>query len=325
MERYSVGKKIEILKNTDLFSNLKAIELSIIADYSEIRPFLRGDILFVEGSMLNRFYVIIEGEVLIIRDGDGDLQMDVARFVAGDSFGELDLLGNTPRSATAICVRDSLLLMFPSEETSLVSVFDKHPYIAAQILNKLMAIIGNRIRQINRHISEKTPWIKQLQKQLHTDKLTGLYNKMFIDDELDTILHSCGNGAVFLIFKPDNFKLVNDKYGHESGDRVLRLMAILLYSVLREQDYGIRYRGDEFAALLPDADHETGEKICTDIENAIKGMDISQITGDKNMTLTLSMGLSRYSNDEYPDRILATAYDNMMKARKNGGDSVYYD
>ena len=43
------------------------------------------------------------------------------------------------------------------------------------------------------------------------------------------------------------------------------------------------------------------------------------------MTLTLSMGLSRYSNDEYPDRILATAYDNMMKARKNGGDLVYYD
>ncbi len=58
------------------------------------------------------------------------------------------------------------------------------------------------------------------------------------------------------MLKPDNFKEINDNFGHDVGDKVLRLLAIFLQSILREDDMGVRYRGDEFAAILPNTSTE---------------------------------------------------------------------
>jgi diguanylate cyclase (GGDEF)-like protein len=318
---YSTGKKIDFLKKSDLFANLKPLELSILADYSEVRSFYRGETLFDQSAMSNECFIVIEGEVMIIREEEDSRQFDIARFIAGDSFGEMDILGNTPRSATAICVRESTLLAFPVPGLTLEDIIVKHPYIAAHILHKLLGLIAGRIRHTNSLITKKTPWIRELRRQLHTDKLTGLYSKMFLDDELETILHSVHGDTVFMVIKPDNFKDINDGFGHEAGDRVLRLMAILLYSVLRENDYGLRYRGDEFAAILPRASLADAIRISDEIRTVIRAMDMSDIISDDSLEISLSIGISRFPEPSTDaSSLVAVAYENMLRAKKSGGD-----
>ncbi|HOW81178.1 MAG TPA: GGDEF domain-containing protein [Spirochaetota bacterium] len=325
MIEVSIGQKIDLLKRSNLFANLKQFELSILADYSETRECYRGETIFTQGTQSSQCFILIHGEVMIIREGDGSRQMDVARFITGDSFGELDLLGNAIHSATAICIKESALLVFPVRGLTLEKFLNMHPYIAAHIMHKLLGLIANRIRQTNELISEKTPWIHELRRQLHTDKLTGLYSKMFLDDELENVLQNAEKETYFLLIKPDNFKDINDNYGHEAGDRVLRLMAILLYSVLREHDYGIRYRGDEFAALLPNADINEAVRVSDEIRQAIRGMDLEEISAENEITVSLSIGLSHFPGQcTSAQSMIERAYENAMKARKSGGDCSAY-
>ncbi len=321
MNEVLTGRKIELLRQSDLFVNLKQLELSILADYSEVRHCYRGETLFAQDTVSNQCFIVIEGEVIIIREGDDARQLDIARFIPGDSFGELDLLGNTPHTATAICTKESSLLVFPVHNLTLENILNMHPYIAAHIMQKLLGLIAGRIRQTNKLISEKTPWIHELRRQLHTDKLTGLYSKMFLDDELEMIINSDVPRTAFMIIKPDNFKEINDNFGHDAGDRVLRLMAVLLYSVLRENDFGVRYRGDEFAAILPGADVPEAVKISDEIRAAIKSMDLKSIASGCGIVITLSIGICMFPEHCGDAACLINgAYENMLNAKKSGGD-----
>src|SRR5208337_1651084 len=101
----------------------------------------------------------------------------------------------------------------------------------------------------DRLISEKAPWIEDLKRQLLRDKLSGLYNRAYLEEELPRLV-AAGRPVSLLVVKPDNFKTINDTCGHEAGDKTLVLIAEALKSCLTEGDLGIRYRGDEYCAVL---------------------------------------------------------------------------
>ena len=91
----------------------------------------------------------------------------------------------------------------------------------------------------------------------YIDRLTGAYNKRFYQDQVQGILNSAkahGTSVSLAVIDLDNFKYVNDTYGHQNGDIVLYRLASLLKSVLRKSDFVIRFGGDEFILLLPDTD-----------------------------------------------------------------------
>lgn len=83
------------------------------------------------------------------------------------------------------------------------------------------------------------------------------------------------------MIKPDNFKLINDTYGHKAGDQTLRLLAIFLVSELGENDIGVRYGGDEFCILLPEADLQKAILIAVQIRNAVMNLDFSRLCDGK--------------------------------------------
>ena len=94
---------------------------------------------------------------------------------------------------------------------------------------------------------------KKLQKNLRTDQLTGLGNRLLLEEELATLLAAEQNLPHALIFADlDRFKLVNDSLGHALGDRLLRLVAKRFQEIIQEQGLVIRLGGDEFVLLLPD-------------------------------------------------------------------------
>ncbi len=316
-------EKIQLLRNASLFSKLREAELEIVAAYSEYYDFKQGQTVFSEGSNAEVLYIIKEGEVFVSRENQSRGVIDLARYISNESFGELSLLTSKSRTATAIAEKDTTLLIFPMEGVNFKDVLEKHPEISARILHKFLAIIAGRIRNTNKLISEKTPWIRDLRRQLFSDKLTGLYNRTFIEEDFAAFLPQYGEFTSLIMLKPDNFKEINDNFGHDVGDKVLRLLAIFLQSILREDDMGVRYRGDEFAAILPNTNTEEALAIADDIRSTIMEMDISNATNGELDKISVSIGVSTYPFHASDNIMLADrAHEKMFEAREKGGNRV---
>lgn len=316
-------EKIELLKIVYLFSRLKKQELSVVARYSYYHNFNQGETIFSEGSHSEELYIIKKGEVLISKHRGDNEDIDIARFISGEIFGELDLLDNTPRTAVAVAEKDTTLLIFPKKGVRFKDILQKHPEIFARILHKLLAKIAGRIRTVNQHISEKTPLVQDLRRQLLKDKLTGLYNRAFLEEDFKALLPGYGVSTSLVMIKPDNFKYINDTFGHDVGDRVLKLMAAAVKSGLRGDDVALRYRGDEFAVILPDTGAKTASIIAEELRTKIYSLDVSRITGGRAFQVTASIGIAAYPvHADDTEALTEIALNKMFDARNSGGNLV---
>ncbi len=312
--------KLTLLRKAGLFSQLEGAELRIIARYSGYRSFGPGDVIFPEGSHREELYLIRDGSVVIRRQSDGEGQ-DIARFVAGEVFGEMDLLDTAPRSASAIAEGPATLLVFP-DTTPFSEILERHPYVFARILRKLLGEIAGRIRVIDRLVSEKAPWVEELKRQLLRDKLSGLYNRAFLEEELPRLLSS-ERPTSLLVVKPDNFKTINDTCGHEAGDKTLVLIAEALKSCLGEGDLGVRYRGDEYCALLPGREAAEALRVAEALRAAVGRVDVSRVTGGAVTALPASVGACTHPDSaDDAKSLVSVCFERMWKARGNGGNRV---
>ncbi len=317
-----MNNKFELLKNVDLFSNLNEKEISIIARYSDYYTYKKGEIIFREGDYADGLYIIEKGEILISKKKEGST-INVAEFIMGESFGELDLLENKPMTATAFAESACTLLIFPAKNIGFENVFSKEPRISAIILHELLAIIAGRIRSTNKLISKKSKWITNLKGRLYKDKLTGLFNRTYFEEELIVNLPKLGEKTSLVMVKPDKFKLINDNYGHEGGDRALQLISSSIESQLREDDIAVRYRGDEFAIILPDSDFDCALNFSNDIKTQIKKLNLDQITGGEPLSITASIGVATYPvHAKSGADLINTCFKKMFLAWESGGDRV---
>ncbi len=313
--------KVALLGKAPLFSLLSKAELALIARSSGYRDCGDGDVIFREGSHREELYLIRKGKVAIRRHVEGDGEQDIAQFVSGEVFGEMDLLDTAPRTASAVAEGPATLLVFP-DGVEFSDLLDRHPDEFARILRKLLGVIAGRIRAVDRLISEKTPWIEELKKQLLRDRLTGLYNRTFLEEELPKIVaaHPCTS---LLVVKPDNFKAINDTFGHEAGDKTLVLLADAVRSRLSEGDMGARYRGDEYCVILPGRGPQEAAEAAEGLREAVRSVDVRKATGSDAVSLTGSVGVSAHPAPAGDAKALVTrAFDRMWKAREAGGDRV---
>ena len=314
--------KVELLRKVDIFSELKEYELDIIARYSEILKLEKGEPVFIQDNPSDNFYVVDTGRVGIIAIESSN-KAEIAQIVSKESFGELDFLGKTTRSASAFVEEDSVLLRFPAEGFKSNEIFHEHPYISACLLKRLLGIISERIWNVNNLLHEKSQWLLELRKQLLCDKMTGLYNLTFLKEDFVSMLSSLEKGAALLMIKPDNFKDINDIYGHTCGDKTLRLMAIFLQSELKEYDMGVRFRGDEFAAILINADKNEAVRAAKAVSNAYRSMDLSGIIGSNEFKIQVSIGIALYPDEvENSSDLIEKAHSRMMRARESGGNRI---
>jgi diguanylate cyclase len=320
-------KKNEVarmLRAVPIFSGLDEDKLHVVARYARSYCFKKGEEIFSEGSAAKELYVIQEGEILILKKVNGGKTTDLARFISGESFGELDLFDSAPMPATAVAERDTTLIVFPHRETKLENVMRDHPAVFAELLKRLLAVVAGRIRTANKLISEKAPWIQELRAQLLTDKLTGLFNPNYVEEELSKQLSSKDAVASVLVMKPDNFKHVNDAFGHDAGDAALRLVAGFVKSYLGvTKGTAIRYRGDEFALVLHGVETGDAERIGERLRAEIKELDLRTITGECSFRLTASVGVAGFpahANDGVT--LVHRAHEAMLAARGGGGDRV---
>jgi len=313
MKDTAIDDKIDLLRNMEIFSTLGSQELEIVAYNSQLVNYRKGSLIFSENAPGNELYVIKDGEVLITRHRD-DNDVDIAQFIAGESFGEWDLIANTPRVATAIAMRDSVLLVFPREGITFPIFLQKYPKMSARMTYKLLSVITQRIRTTQRLINKK---------QMLVDKLTGLYNRNYLLEEFDELKTGSDVPLALLVIKPDNFKDINDRFGHEAGDKILVLMSIFIQSVLRDSDIATRFHGDEFAVVLRETGREEAIAVARDLGVVLHGIDLEQITGLPDLRITVSIGISlRPVHGSDAPGLAQCARDTMYRAREKGGNRI---
>ena len=154
-----------------------------------------------------------------------------------------------------------------------------------------------------------------VEEEKFTDPLTGLYNRRFLTQELlDRLTLSCHTFSLALI-DLDDFKKINDRYGHLEGDLVLRGFARFLSSSFKGKDYIIRYGGDEFLVLLIDVRKRLGDKLMRKLLTELQETGIHLHVGRKAY-LSFSWGIAEYPTDSVSLDELIEIADRRMYSRK---------
>jgi diguanylate cyclase (GGDEF)-like protein len=182
-------------------------------------------------------------------------------------------------------------------ETDLLA--KQHPeLILEQARDVLMLRSLHALREINTlHTAAETSATRALELEEETcrDALTGVYNRAYLDQALirefeHATRHKWPLSVAFMDL--DNFKLINDKFGHQAGDRVLQATARILRSNTRETDLISRYGGEEFVVLLPATDVETARSICERIVIAFQST--AHVIGSDHANVTISIGCATH-------------------------------
>jgi len=333
------SKKTEHLRKTELFSSCSDTELSIITAYSSCINIRKGEIVFSPGDPGGRLFIIMNGEIVISKPDNENRNTVIARFLPGDCFGELDMLTGSERNAFAEADADARLLVFPGKRLSFRSILKKHPEVSARILHKFLMQISGRIRKTNSLVRENSPLIQELSRQVYRDKLTGLYNKTYLEEKLKEILPgasaSGGAGpgadeaeksAALIMLKPDNFKAINDTYGHEAGDQALRIIARALGAFLPETTLFFRFMGNELAVILPDAGRVEAAGLAEDIMNFLHELQLMETDGEgKNFVLSVSFGIAVYPEHASDSQaLIQAAHELPLIGRAMGGNVILF-
>ena len=122
------------------------------------------------------------------------------------------------------------------------------------------------------------------------DQLTGLYNRAYLENELKRLNKSREHPVTIMSIDVDGLKAINDMFGHEQGDRILKLTADILQESFRASDILGRAGGDEFTALLPETDAQAGSKIVQRIRSGVEKYNREK--QDTQLPLSLSTGIA---------------------------------
>lgn len=165
-----------------------------------------------------------------------------------------------------------------------------------------------------------------LQESAFRDGLTGLYNRKFLEEYTKKMLPQVkrdGTKIALLMLDMDHFKSVNDEYGHDIGDKVLRELARILNETVRESDIIIRYGGEEFMILLMGVNSaDDALSVARKIGDRVRENEIDVYAGTK-LRKTVSIGLSMYPEDSTSfETIIKNADIALYKAKNSGRDRV---
>jgi len=295
---------IELIGGCHIFKKLSTEEQAALAQYAVTVPVVAGQEIFREGDPAEAIHIVAEGDILIRRREDETRSRDVARFITGESFGEMDVLRRSRRTADAVAVTPGKLIVIPGAKDgtgttggsgsspTFAGILVDNPRVFAGILHKLIAYVAGRVRGTNRLLGENSSLVTEIRRQVYTDKLTGLYNTAYLKDSLASFPPEDADASSVLFFKPDRFKDVNDTYGHDVGDGAIQLLARLFREVITPVGSAIRYRGNELVALLPGVDRAGATEIAHTLQAGTRKIDLSGMTGGTAVHLTASVAIA---------------------------------
>ncbi|ACE90680.1 response regulator PleD [Rhizobium phaseoli] len=191
--------------------------------------------------------------------------------------------------------------------------------------NELVARSLTQIRR-KRYNDRLRASVKQTIELAVTDPLTGLYNRRYLDNHLNVLFNRSmarGRPLSVLITDIDRFKQVNDTYGHDGGDEVLREFANRVRSTIRGADLACRYGGEEFVVAMPDTSPEVAAAVAERLRAAVESAPFMLKHAGQALNVTASFGIaSRMGSVLTPDQLMKQADLALYEAKNTGRNRV---
>jgi diguanylate cyclase len=163
--------------------------------------------------------------------------------------------------------------------------------------------------------------LDEVRRESMLDPLTKIFNRKSFDDGMIQALADAERGTTFslILVDIDHFKNFNDTWGHQTGDQVLRLVAMTLKSNIKGKDIAARYGGEEFAAILPDTDLNGALIVAENVRRAVQAKELlKRSTNEKLGRITASFGVAVYRAGDTPSTLIERS-DRCLYAAKHAG------
>jgi diguanylate cyclase (GGDEF)-like protein len=229
-------------------------------------------------------------------------------FSGADEVAWLGEVGGTRKPLTLELDGTTRLLLFPPDDGFSKETRTLAEWLASQAA---VALDNARLHDI-------------VQRQAITDDLTGLVNRRRFIEALDAEVErarSFGSPLTIVLADLDNFKQVNDEFGHHGGDVVLRAFADLIRSHVRDVDVSGRIGGEEFAILLPETDGAGASRVAERMRRSLNEVAIPLSDG-ASIHVASSFGVAALEPDQSGDDLLRAADAALYRAKDEGKNRV---
>ena len=289
------------LAGTYIFFDVLAVVIIGILGFLSVKSSIRGD---MEGKLLTGNFVVmglltIYGMLVynsLVPWSDDITYLTVFQFTLGLSF---------------ILIRRFLL-------------FHRRLQMTTGELETLNATLEKRVTERTYQLEQANRKLRQEKISLHitsiTDDLTGIYNRRYITDRYRTAISEAsryGRKLSIFMLDIDHFKKINDSFGHQVGDVVLRKLAGVFEDALRDSDLVGRYGGEEFLVILPEA--ESGDALY--VAERIRSQVESLSWEEPGLSVTVSGGVAELDGEDLGE-LLEKADTNLYKAKRQGRNRI---
>ena len=232
---------------------------------------------------------------------------------------------------TSVPIYGLLNFYFSTEGRTLYDISDSNLQTVFYVINifigSFVLIYAATIFSFTNRYNESKIRIQneQLRILASTDPLTKLSNRREINNRLNKIYHesrSSGESFVIGIGDIDNFKRVNDTYGHDMGDVVLASVAGTIGNNLPKDGCASRWGGEEFLFVLPNTDINTGKECADKIISLIRQQTFT--LDDKIFSVTMTIGIYECTSEDSLDNVISRADSRLYKGKHNGKDHTEY-
>lgn len=262
---------------------------------------------------LAEIYMLLGGAVKNTQD-----ERAASRKLQDDVMREMNDLETTAASATDI---NQLKDTVKSQLGNIRQVIDHYQQTdqAQQFLAEQLQTLGAKIKTMEVEAEKnRTTLEAHRQKALH-DPLTELPNREAYNERASIEVQRWqryGRPLTIAIFDIDHFKRINDTYGHQAGDRVIKVIGRSIAKRLREVDFFCRYGGEEFVALMPETDSATALTVLEKVRDAIANAAFNY--KDQPMSITLSVGLTEFRTNDSLESAFERADQALYTAKSSG-------
>ncbi len=187
-------------------------------------------------------------------------------------------------------------------------------------------ILEERLEASKSDIAALQRDLDAVRRESQLDPLTKIYNRKFFDRSLEKAIDDArdsGRPLSLFLLDIDHFKRFNDTFGHQTGDQVLRLVALTLKSMIKGLDIASRYGGEEFAAILPNTPLEGAGALAEMVRKAIQSKELlRRSTNEKLGRVTASVGIAELRADDVATSLIERADRCLYAAKRNGRNQV---
>lgn len=314
-----MNRVIKELAETELFKDVPDAILDLVAEQGVPFELKQGAVLLSPERENHHIYLILSGK-LALHFGSLD-SPEVRVLETGYSVGELSIIGQSLPSAYVVAKEPCRL--FPIPRKFMQDLIAQTTPIASNLLKQLTLWLKENADYIVKDRSK----IGELTHDANTDMLTGLYNRRWLDNAFSRLLTQAAETNAplcIMLFDVDHFKKYNDLRGHLAGDQALIHIAKIVKTTLRPYDYAVRYGGEEFIILLPNATLEEAIIVAERTRLAIETQAITQSDGSKPSNITVSAGLALCFPDATPESLIKAADVKLYEAKQQGRNCIRF-